>query len=270
MENEKHIEKDAAGLAVALGPFAEKRSGMDRHFTQRLQPLAGLHVEMRHRREQRLEIGMLWLSEDVGDGARFHDLTAIDDDDLIRDIGDDAEIMGDDQDRHVELLLQLLEELQDLRLDGDIERGGRLVGDEQRRPADERHGDHGALTQAARQLERVHAIGALGVGEADQLQHFLGARENFRLARLEMDAIGLAHLVADRMERRERRHRLLEDHRDAPAPDEAVFVAVDIQLGEIDRLLLDRIGKQDLPLLDAAGSRQDAHDRLRDHGFAGT
>ena len=39
--------------------------------------------------------------------------------------------MGDEQHRHVHLALQVLERLEDLRLDGDVERGRRLVGDEQ-------------------------------------------------------------------------------------------------------------------------------------------
>jgi hypothetical protein len=48
-------------------------------------------------------------------------------------------------------------ERQDLRLDGHVERGGRLVGDQQRRVAGQRHGDHHALAHAARQLVRVLA-----------------------------------------------------------------------------------------------------------------
>jgi hypothetical protein len=39
--------------------------------------------------------------------------------------------------------------ISDLRLDGDVERGGRLVGDQHFRIAGERHGDHGALAHAA-------------------------------------------------------------------------------------------------------------------------
>ena len=38
-------------------------------------------------------------------------------------------------------------------------------------PADQRHRDHRALAQAARQFERIAAAGRVGVGEADQAQH---------------------------------------------------------------------------------------------------
>ena len=52
-------------------------------------------------------------------------------------------------------LLQLQHQVQDLRLDRDVERRGRLVGDEQRRVQHERHGDHHALALAAGQLVRI-------------------------------------------------------------------------------------------------------------------
>ena len=81
--------------------------------------------------------------------------------DAVGDLPDDAEIMGDEQHRHAELVLQALDQLEDLRLDGDVERGGRLVGDQHLRLAGERHGDHGALAHAARQVVRVLVV-ALG------------------------------------------------------------------------------------------------------------
>src|SRR3546814_17068634 len=44
---------------------------------------------------------------------------------------------------------------QHLRLNGDIERGGRLVRQQQLRPAGQRHGDHHPLAHAAGELVRV-------------------------------------------------------------------------------------------------------------------
>ena len=49
----------------------------------------------------------------------------------------------------------LREQRQDLRLDRDVERGGRLVGDQQRRVAGHRERDHHALAHAARHLVRI-------------------------------------------------------------------------------------------------------------------
>jgi len=63
--------------------------------------------------------------------------------------------MGDEQDRHVARFLQVLEQVHDLFLDRDVERGGRLVGHEQLRLAGERHRDHDALLHAAAELVRI-------------------------------------------------------------------------------------------------------------------
>ena len=51
------------------------------------------------------------------------------------------------------------------RLGGDVERGGRLVGDQQHRIEHQRHGDHDALALAARELVRVGGVDALRLGQ---------------------------------------------------------------------------------------------------------
>ena len=50
---------------------------------------------------------------------------------------------------------QLTQQVEDLRLDRDVERRRRLVGDQQLRLARERHRDHRALAHPARELVRV-------------------------------------------------------------------------------------------------------------------
>ena len=69
------------------------------------------------------------------------------------------------------LLLEALDQLEDLRLHGHVERGRRLVGDQQPRLVDQRHGDHRALAHAARELVRVGAEPVAGVRDADQGEH---------------------------------------------------------------------------------------------------
>ena len=53
--------------------------------------------------------------------------------DAVGDLGDHAQVVGDQHDRRCRTrVCRSRQQLQDLRLDGDVERGGRLVGDEQR------------------------------------------------------------------------------------------------------------------------------------------
>ncbi len=81
-----------------------------------------------------------------------------------------AEVMGDEQHRHAEPLLQSLQQIEHLRLHGHVERGGRFVRDQQVRFVGERHGDHDALALAARELVRMGFEAVLRVAPADQLE----------------------------------------------------------------------------------------------------
>ena len=112
-------------------------------------------------------------------------------------------------------LLQRAQQVEDLRLDGDVERGRRLVGDQQVRGAGQRHGDHHPLAHAARELVRIVARAA---GRARGCRPGRAARARVGVRGLLADPLVLADrlgdLVADREHRVERGHRLLEDHRD--------------------------------------------------------
>ena len=69
-------------------------------------------------------------------------------------------------------VLQRAHEIEDLRLDGHVERGGRLVGDQELRVAGQRHRDHRALAHAAGQLVRIIVNALLGRGDAHAAQQF--------------------------------------------------------------------------------------------------
>ena len=64
------------------------------------------------------------------------------------------------------LALELAQQVQDLGLDRHVERGRRLVGDQQLRAHRERHGDHHPLLQAARELVGIGVEARLRVGDA--------------------------------------------------------------------------------------------------------
>ena len=120
------------------------------------------------------------------------------------------------------LLLELQHQVEDLRLDGDVERGGRLVGDQHLRIAGQRHGDHHALAHAARELVRIFvergaADRRCAPGRASRCARSRAARH--RQPMMAHDVLG--DLRADGQHRIEAGHRLLEDHRDAMAAHRA-------------------------------------------------
>ena len=85
-----------------------------------------------------------------------------------------ARSVGHEDHGEAELLAQLVEQCDDLLLDGDVQGGGRLVRDDELRVAGQGHGDENALTLATRELVRVGLESALGI-QAHELEEFLGA-----------------------------------------------------------------------------------------------
>ncbi|MDT4885592.1 hypothetical protein FQZ97_1218410 [compost metagenome] len=98
---------------------------------------------------------MLWAGKQLVGLALLHHLAVAHDIDTVGKAPDNAEVMSDEDDRHAELALQFGKQHQDLRLDGDVKRGSRLVGDQDVGVVGKRHGDHHALALAARQLVRI-------------------------------------------------------------------------------------------------------------------
>ena len=61
---------------------------------------------VRRARKQALGVGVALVSEEIVHRSLFDDAAAIHDDDVMGDLGDHAEVVGDEQDRHAELSLQ--------------------------------------------------------------------------------------------------------------------------------------------------------------------
>ena len=159
------------------------------------------------------------------------------------------------------LVLQLFEQLQDLKLDRHVERRGRLVGNEELRRAGERDGDHDALTHTAGKLMRELIDAPLRIGDADcgQQADRLGARRFFVHAPVAQKVFH--DLPSDGHGRIERGQRVLKDDGDlAPAKALQLFPAHGQNIGAV---------KTDLaPRQDLAGGLDQAQDALARDGLA--
>jgi len=207
---------------------------------------------------------MLRVGEELLGGRVLHEVSGIHDEDPVGHLRHDAHVVRDEHDGRAKLRAHLVDELQDLGLDGHVEGRGGLVADEQRRLAGKRHGDHDALAHATRQLEGIGLEDLLGSGDAYELDHLEGARIRFGLAHLGVvheDA--LANLMTRGHDRVKRGHGLLEDHRDLVAAVVAQLVAR--ELGEVRPVELDG-PRHDL----CGGLRDEAHDGEGHHGLAAT
>ena len=172
----------------------------------------------RERPEEAEGVWVLGVLEDRGGVALLDDLARVHDADPVAQRPDDAEVVGDEQDRRVRLGLERADEVEHARLDRRVEPGRRLVEDEQLRIRGERDGDDDALLHPARQLVRVALGDALRdrrSGPAERLQRALLRL----LAALAEDRERLGHLGPDLGRRVERGAGVLVDHRGVVDPE---------------------------------------------------
>src|SRR4030088_2244878 len=92
---------------------------------------AGLAVH--RRREHRQCVRMAGMHQYVGNISTVDDAPGIHDSNLVRDLGRDSHVVGDEDHAHSELLLELSKQHENLDLDRGIERRGWLVGEQQAR-----------------------------------------------------------------------------------------------------------------------------------------
>ena len=103
-------------------------------------------------------------------------------------------------DGHAELALQFAQQQEDLDLDRRVERGGRLVRQQQARIAAECERNHRALAHPARKLVRIGAQPPLGRGDADPFEQVYRAPPGLLAAHALVADDGLGDLRADRID----------------------------------------------------------------------
>ena len=175
-------------------------------------------IQPRHRPHQPHRIGVRRRAKNIARRAAFDDLRGIHHVDPVGKGGDDAEIMGNQDDGDTETLGNVLQQFEYLRLNGDVERRCWFVGDDQLRLARQTNGDHRALAHAAGKLMRVLGQTLLRFGYADQTEQLDRARIRLFPVHLKMRDHRFGQLIADRQNRVQASHRFLENHRYVPAP----------------------------------------------------
>ena len=113
------------------------------------------------------------VGEHIADVADLGDAALVDDGHALTDLLDDAHLVRDDDDRHAERLVDLLEQTEDRLRGVRVEGAGGLVAQEVFRPRRQGAGDGHALLLTAGELR---GIGLRAVGQSDELEQLLGAR----------------------------------------------------------------------------------------------
>jgi len=110
--------------------------------------------------EQGLGVGVARVVEQLRLGCELHHVSKVHDHDRIGDVLDDRQVVADEDVGQAEAALQLHEQVDDLRLDGDVERRDGLVADDDLRLEDDGPGDADTLALTTRELMGI--AGAIG------------------------------------------------------------------------------------------------------------
>ncbi len=218
-------------------------------------------VGRRNSAHERARVGVARVFEESASVGGLDDASGVHHLDAVAEAGDDAEIVRDEDHGHAEFALHFADELENLGLDGDVERGGRFVGDEQLGFGDEGHRDHDALAHAAGKFVRIIVDAFRGVVDADGFKHRQRAGEGVATGNVFVDEEWLDDLLAEAQERIERRHRILEDHGDA-------FAADGTGLARRTMEQVDAIEEGSAADDAARGLGDEPHDRVTRNGFA--
>ena len=177
----------------------------------------------RTRAEESARVGMPGAREELTHRRALHDLARVHDENAVRGLRHDAEVVGDEKNGERELVPELEKKVEHLRLHGDVERRRRLVGDEKARAAGEGEGEERALAHPAGELVGKRVPLSPGIGKRHALEPALGldGRRFSRQAAMPFDHV--RQLPADRPHRVERGGRLLEDEPDPAAAQTLLF-----------------------------------------------
>src|SRR5262249_7851139 len=118
-------------------------------------PPARRRLRNRYRRQERLRIGVSRIGKQRALVGVFHDPPEVHHRNAVGDVLHHREVVCDEDVRETKPLLQIREQVDHLGLDRDVERGNRLVADDEPRLGCEGAGDADALPLAARELVRI-------------------------------------------------------------------------------------------------------------------
>ncbi len=166
---------------------------------------------------------------DVSALAQLDDPSCIHHHDVVTVLGHHAEIMGDQDDGRFELVLQPVDEVQDLGLNGHVQGSRGLVGNQEVRVQRKGHGDHGPLAHSAAELMRILPGPLLRPGDPNQLKEIDGLLDTLFLGGAPVGLEDLGDLIPNTVDGVEGRQGVLKDHADLGPPDVAHLLGRKLQ-----------------------------------------
>ena len=223
-----------------------------------LQPLSTRCAQLGAGVEQAARIGVHALRKHAVGGAAFHHAAAVHHQHALGVLGNHTQVVRDQQQRHAAFFHQAGDQVEDLRLQGDVQRGGGFVSNQQIGLTSQGHGDGDALALTAGELVGVGVNPACGVGNANPLQQGNGLAACGGCGQTAVQAQRFGHLLADGLHRVQRGHGFLKHHAHTVAAQ-----VLQLGIGQAHQLLLVKANAA----ADLCVVRQQAHQRQRRQRF---
>ena len=211
--------------------------------------------------EQSARVRVPGCAGDFGGGAALHDAAGVHDHDCVGCLGEEAEVVGDEDEGHSARGAEGDQQVHDFGLGCDIQRGGGFVGDDEVGFGDEGGGDDDALSHSAGEFVGVGAHSLVRGGDGDFAEFLEG--DVFRVRALG-DAVrgeDFGELVADGEDGVEGGHRVLKDGGDFASARLSHFL-----LGEGEQVAS---GEADGSGGDFSGGSDEVDDGGGEEGFSG-
>ena len=191
------------------------RIGRVCHLARKNDPLLPCtRVRLGHRRQQGLGVRMARGDKQGFGGGDFHKLAKIHHSHPVADMFHHAQIMRHKQIAQAKPVLQIKQEIDDLRLHRHIKGRDRFIRHNQRRVERQgpRDADALALSAGKGMWKAVH----IGGGQADKIEQFTYTRAALAFIVHAVDQQGFGNQIAHHHARIERGERVLEDHLHMP------------------------------------------------------
>ena len=153
-------------------------------------------VQIRQSGEQSPGVGVAGVVVNLVNGSLFDDFARVHNVHEVGNLCHNAEVVGDVDNGNAQLVLNLLDKLQYLRLNGNVQSGGGLVADEQVGVAGKGDCDNHSLAHTAGKLVRITLKAFFRIGNAHHFKQLNGAALCLRLWGVVMPNHALHNLSA--------------------------------------------------------------------------
>ena len=201
------------GQPTGTSPGRGGRPGMTASRRPSCRSVRRSTAQTRHGAQQCPRVRVRGRGERLVDRRLLHRVPGVHHRDVVGDRRHDAEVVGDQDESHLPLALDLGEQPQDLRLHRHVERRRRLVGDEHFGIHRQGGRDHHALAHAAGELVRVVADAVRRPRHLDEVEQLDRPPPGLAAADAAPHSQHLGELVAHGVHGVQRGEGVLEHHR---------------------------------------------------------